>query len=273
MQGAHSWGAILASLAWIVAWPFENKPVMLLFTCLPLALTLVKYFKGDFKDARAAEFLLTLGLWGFLQSAAVAYARTIQVNCSRYTDLFCIIPMVSLASLFILGGGKTFQRQSRGQLAVFAAGWIIIMLGGVWMTSPRDWQNYDDADNYPLWSAQSRLMQEENIRAFMATGNSKLLLRDVAVAVVTNALLDPKLSRILPPACRPALTIEKDGGSDNAFVLGGSPPELPPREFTRAWGSYSTAGAGATGSPVYQPAADGIAAHARLGALLCPRHG
>jgi hypothetical protein len=253
VEGVHSWGEILATLAWVLAWPFENKPVMLLFTCLPLALTLVKYLRGDFQDARAAEFLLAFGLWGFLQSAAVAYARATEVNCSRYTDLFCIIPIASLASLFILGGGKTFQHNSRAQLNVLAAGWIVILLGGLWKTSPGDWQNYDDADNYPVWSAQSKLMQTEKIHAFLAAGNSGPRPYRADLAGATNALLDPQLSRILPPVCRPALLVEKAPGSDDAFVLGGGPPGLPPREFSRAWGTGRTNGGAATARFISQP--------------------
>jgi hypothetical protein len=253
VKGAHSWGEILATLTWVLAWPFENKPVMLLFTCLPLGLTLVKYLKGDFQDARAPEFLLTLGLWGFLQSAALAYARTTEVNCSRYTDLFCIIPIASLASLFILGGGKTFQNQSRGRLTGLAAGWTAILLAGLWHSSPGDWRNYDNAENYPVWSAQDRLIQGEKIRAFLAAGDSEPRPYRSDLAGVADVLLDPQLSRILPPDCRPALTVEKAAGLDDSFVLGGCPPELPPREFARAWGSYHTNGGAVAGRFVSQP--------------------
>lgn len=251
LHPAPSGGAMLASLAWILAWPFEHKPAMLLFTCAPLALTAIKYAKGEFKDARVAEFLLTLGFWGFLQSAALAYARTDQVNCSRYADLFCVLPIAGLASLFILGEGESFQRISRGGLTALATGWVVILLFGVWRTSPRDWQNYDDADNYPLWSAQTRLVQEENIRAFIATGNPAALSHDPEVALLTNTLQD--LSRIMPPACRPALPLEKSAGSDTTFVQDGCPPERLKQEFARAWGSYSANGTAATGRFVSQP--------------------
>lgn len=253
VPAGHSWGAFLTNLAWTLAWPFENRPVMLLFTCLPLALTLVKYCQRDFENPRAAEFLLTLGLWGFLQSAAIAYARTDQVNCSRYTDLFCIIPIASLACLFILGGGKIFQRQSPALLAALATGWTVILLAGLWHSSPGHWRNYDDAENFPLWSAQNELMQAENIRTLIATGDPKPWLNNIAVAAATNTLSNSKLSRLLPPACRPALAIEKATGSDDTFVPGGCPPGLPPRPFTRAWGSYSALGAAATGHFVSQP--------------------
>lgn len=249
----HSPGTVLATLAWTLAWPFENKPTLLLFTCLPLALTLLQYCRGGFQNARAPEFLLTLGLWGFLQSAALAYARTDQVNCSRYADLFSILSIASLASLFLLGGGGIFQPLSPGRLAALAVAWTFILLWGVWNISPRHWRNLDDADNYPLWSAQTRLIQAENIRAYVANGNPGPLLHYPDASAITNALSDPQLSRILPADCRPPFTLEKDAGSDDAFVPGGCPPGRPPREFARAWGSYSTNGAAGTGRFVSQP--------------------
>ena len=251
--GAPSWSAILATLAWTLAWPFENKPTMLVFTCLPLALTAVKYFKGQFKDPRAAEFLLTLGLWGFLQSAAVAYGRTSFANSSRYGDLFSVIPMASLASLFILGGGELFQRLSRGRQAALATGWTAILLGGLWHLSPRDWQNHDDTDSYPLWSAQTLLLQQENIRAFVATGDPASLRHYPDFETMTNVLLHPQLSRILPVDCRPPLPLAPDAGTTAAFVPGGYAPDRPPREYGQAWGNYSTNGVVVPGRFVSRP--------------------
>lgn len=252
-QAAHSGGAIVAALAWNLAWPFENRPVMLLFTCLPLAITAVKYFKGDFKNLSAAEFVLTLGFWGLLQSAALAYGRNGEVNCSRYADLFCIIPIASLASLFLLGEGESFERISRSWMTVLAAGWVGILLFGLWRTAPMNWQDLGDAGNYPLWSAQTRLVEEENIRAFVVTGDPESLRHNFNRTWLTNALLNPNFSRIMPPACRPALALEKGEGSDALFVPDGCPPERPPQEYARAWGSYSTGKTVATGRFISQP--------------------
>lgn len=238
----HSWGGFFGALAWILAWPFENKPSLLLFVCLPLALTAVKYFRGAFKDPRAAEFLLALGFWSFLQSACIAYARTNSVNCSRYVDLFCFLPMASLASLFILGG-EWLQGFSRGRQTALAVGWTVILLAGLWHTSPRNWHNYDADDNYSLWSAQALFMDRETIRTLAAADGSTLFQEYPQVGLVTKLMKHPQVARILPPDYRPPLSLEPAAGTDAAFVLGGFPPERPPREFSRAWGNWSTNGA------------------------------
>jgi len=250
VAGPHSWGGFLSTLAWTLVWPFENQPTLLLFTSLPLTLLTVKYLKGHFPDPRAAEFVLALALWGALQSAALAYARTSQVNCSRYADLFCLLPIASLASLFLLGGAW-LPGVSRARQTALATGWAVILLGGLWHLSPRDWQNLDAPDNYPLWSAQIRLVQQENIRIFLATGNPDCLRHYPDFATITNLL--PRLARILPPECRAPLPLEPDAGTDAAFVAGGCAAGRPPREFTRAWGNAATNGTITTGRFVSRP--------------------
>ena len=72
-----------------LAWPFSNQPALLFVICLPLAITLVIYLQSDSKDSRAAEFVLTLGFWSFLQAAALAYGRPYLGNSSRYMDTLC----------------------------------------------------------------------------------------------------------------------------------------------------------------------------------------
>jgi hypothetical protein len=253
IPSGQSWGSRLATLAWNLAWPFENRPPMLLFVCAPLAITAIQYVQGRCRHPRAAEFLLMLGCWGGLQSAALAFARTGQVNSSRYADLFSVLPIASLASLFILGEGAAVSLRVRGWRTGLAVGWAVILLAGVWRISPMDWRNYDDADNYPLWSTQNRLVQLEHLRAFVATQDPALRLHDADAAQWTNTLFDSNLARILPPVCRPSLPIEKGPGSEAAWVVDGCPPDWPAGEFVRAWGNVAANGRAAAGRFVSQP--------------------
>jgi hypothetical protein len=252
--GAHSWVDILATLAWALAWPFENKPSLCSFSCLPVALLLVKYLQGRFKDSRAAEFLLLIAIWGFLLTAAIAYTRTSMVNSSRYADLFCLLPMIGMASLFVLGSeGEWLREFSRGRQVALATGWTLVLFWGLWQTSPRDWQNYDNADNYPLWNVQDRLVHQEKIRAFIATGDSAPMRQYPDYSMITNSLQQPQLSRIMPADCRPPLQLQPDIGTDAAFVPGGCPPDRPPREYSTAWGNYWTNGVVKPGRFVSRP--------------------
>ena len=50
---ARSFGAFGDALAGNLAWPFIYQPIMLLVVCLPLAITLVRYFHSGFKNLRS----------------------------------------------------------------------------------------------------------------------------------------------------------------------------------------------------------------------------
>jgi tetratricopeptide (TPR) repeat protein len=242
-----------------LAWPFSDHPVMLFFICLPLLITANKYFRSGFKDPRAAEFILALGLWGFLQSAALAYGRAGEV-CSRYMDALGTIPIASVGSLFILGKDTELRRLSRRSVTMLMILWVGIVflkLGKISRTTIGD---YKSVENYLQWSRMWGLVEEDNVRAFVATGDTNYLSNKPLLAIpywnsawLIDLLRDPKLSAIMPPDCRAPLKLEKDEKSDASFVLDGYPPENPKQEFTQVWGDYSTNTANASGLFVSKP--------------------
>lgn len=257
---ARSFLTFLDALAGNLAWPFRDQPVMLCLIGLPLIITIVKYFRSDFKDPRAAEFVLILGFWGFLQAMALAYGRTFLGNSSRYLDTLDTIPIASLASLFILGEKADFRRFPRWLVVMLVVVWVGSLFWGMWRISRTAMQDYKTLGNYLQWSKRWSLIEEENVRAFVATNDRRYLPDQPLWSIpYSNAdrlielLRDPKLSSVLPPACRPPLKLEKDGKSDASFVLDGCPPDKPKQEFTRVWGNYSTNGTKATGSFVSKP--------------------
>ncbi len=92
----------LAALARNLTWPFFDSPVLAGLMPLPLLALAVWYFRPGFSDLRAAEFPLTLGLWGFLQSVGLAYGRGNYGGgfpVSRYLD---IVNAFTIASVFAL---------------------------------------------------------------------------------------------------------------------------------------------------------------------------
>lgn len=241
-----------------LAWPFVNQPVMLLVMGLPLVITAIKYFRSDFTNPRAAEFVLTLGLWGFLQSAALAYARAHLGNSSRYMDTLSTFSLASLASLFILGEQAQYRRLSRplmGLLAVVWTGWLI---WGMWQIS---WATMggNQVENYMQFSRRTGLVQEQNVRAFVATGDpAHLVDKPLGAIPYSDAdglmvlLHDPTLLKIMPSACRPPFKLERDGQCDDLLALNGGPPKKPKPEWMPVWGNCSN-GAAMTGHFVSQP--------------------
>jgi hypothetical protein len=228
-----------------LAWPFMNQPALLWVICLPLAITVIKYFRSDFKDPRAAEFVLTLGFWGFLQAAALAYGRAHLGNSSRYMDTLCTFSVASLASLFILGENTEYRRLSRPLVGLLAMAWAGCLFWGMWQIS---WATMGGgrAENYMQFSRRRGLIEEQNVRAFVATDNPACLLDKPFgevpypdAGVLAELLRDPSLLRIMPAACRPPLKLERDEKSDASLVLNGCPPGTPRQEFMPVWGNCS----------------------------------
>ncbi|HEY5043134.1 MAG TPA: hypothetical protein VIK53_14165 [Verrucomicrobiae bacterium] len=242
-----------------LAWPFNDQPTMVFLLCLPLAVTAIKYFRSDFKDPRAAEFFLALGFWGFLQSAGLAYGRAGEMS-SRYLDTLATVPIANLASLFILAQNTEVRRSPQKLVMLAMAVWVGILFWGLVQISRTTTGDYKSMENYLQWSRRWSLLQEENVRAFVATGNPNYLSNKPQLAIpytsstsLIELLRDPKLQAIFPPVCRPPLKLAKDEKSDATFVLDGYPPELPKQEFTQTWGNYPASPATATSSFVSQP--------------------
>ncbi len=79
-----------------LTWPFFSAPEMACLLLLPLAVLVIWYFRPDFPEPRAAEFLLTLALWGALQSAALAYGR------GNYGDVFPVSRYLDILNVFVI---------------------------------------------------------------------------------------------------------------------------------------------------------------------------
>ena len=244
-----------------LAWPFGDHSVMAWFVCLPLLITCVVYFQAAGKSPQAAELVLSLALWSFLQMAALAYGRAHGIS-NRYLDITCTLALASLASLFVLAENLEYRRLSRPFLAIVAVLWVGVLFAGLWQTARGLMGTGADRTrgHYMELTRQWTLKEEDNLRAFLATDNLRYLTNQPGLAIpypdgigLANMLRDPSLQRILPPECRPPLKLEKDEKTDGTFEADGYPPDVPAQPFTRAWGNYRPNGTNATGSFVSQP--------------------
>jgi len=244
-----------------LAWPFGDHSVMAWFVCLPLLITGVQYFQPGGKNPRAAELVLTLAFWGFLQMAALAYGRAHGIS-NRYWDTTSMLALASLGSLFVLAENLNYRRLSRPFLMIIAVLWVGILFGGMWQTTQTLMGTGADRTrgHYMELTRQWSLKQESNIRAFMATDDLRYLTNQPGLAIpypdgvgLAGLLRDSTLQRIMPPECRPPLRLEKDESSDRGWFPDGYPPEVPPRPFSRVWGNFLGTGTNVPGSFVSQP--------------------
>ena len=254
---ARSFGDFGDALACNLAWPFIYQPIMLFVICLPLAITVVRYFHSDCKDSRAAEFVLVLGFWGVLQAAALAYGRAYLGNSSRYMDPLSILSIASLASLFISRDNMEYRRLSRPLMGLLAMVWVGCLFCGIWQISGVPLGG-GGKGNYMQSSKRTGLIEEQNVRAFIATDDPSYLVNKPPEHIpytdagrLMELLRNPKLLSIMSRVCRPSLKLEKDESSDALLVLNGYPPGAPKQEFTPVWGNCSN-GAALTGHFVSQ---------------------
>ncbi len=252
----------LGALMSFLAWPFGDQSMMLWFICLPLLITGILYFQSTWKNPPAAELILTLAFWSFLQTAALAYGRGHLNLSSRYLDTTCTTLIASLASLFVLKENLEYRKLSRPFLMALATVWVGMMFWGMWQTSQYAMSTKADTaqDHYMPANRRWSLREEDNVRAFIATGDTGRLANQKILAIpysdasgLASLLLDPHLMAIMPAVCRPPLKLEKDGESDASFVPDGYPPDVPAQPFTRAWGNFSTNELKAPSTFVSQP--------------------
>jgi len=240
---AQSLGDFATALFSGLAFPFGHQPAMAVVMIFPLGILVVKYFQSGFQNTRAAEFVLTFGLWGFLQAATLAYGRAVLAESSRYLDPLCTLPMASLAALFVLAMDLNPGRLAKKITLPLAVAWSLVVLAGLCVTSNAI------VGKYVRWSRSWGLVQAENVRAFVSTGDAGWLKSDIQIAVpywssdwLTDLLRQPKILSLMPADARPALKLEPVAALSTGFYANGSPPDKSARPFVTAWGNCSTNG-------------------------------
>ena len=194
-----------SALARNLTWPFFDTPEMVCLISLPLALLAALYFRPNFQEPRAAEFLLTFGLWGVLQSAGLAYGRANYgevIPASRYMDALNIFVIASLFTTVLLP-----QLWIRGQFSKWAVTLLPLVFAGViFFGLCRISQIV--VDNLLIPTRMMNLAVEERIATFMTSGDERDLLEPPTVRpdprVTLEVLRNVKLQAILPAGCLPA---------------------------------------------------------------------
>ena len=210
----------LATLLENLAWPFRQHAWLLLLTCAPLALVTVKFFRGGFKDPRAAELILALGGWSFLSALVLAYGRARIAESSRYSDALSLLPLVNGAALFVLAKEFDFTPRWKKFALPLALLWTGVLIFGLVQSSRAV------ADNYLEGSRGWGLAQSENVRAFLVTGDAAILNHAPREAMpywsndsLMEILRQPKLVAILPTEFAVAAKINAPTGRGSTAAL------------------------------------------------------
>jgi hypothetical protein len=209
---AHSWLEFTSALVRNLTWPFFNAPEMVCLLPLPLAVLVALYFRPNFPESRAAEFLLVFGLWGGLQSAALAYGRANYgevVPSSRYMDALNIFVIASLFAMVLLqqsGLRSRWLNRTGILLPLVFAGVIFWGLG---------WISQIVVKELLIPSRLMNLVAEERVETFMATGDAAGFLEKPTVRpdpkLVLQVLNNPRLQTIMPAVCLPPASAQVTG--------------------------------------------------------------
>jgi hypothetical protein len=201
---AQTWMQFTSALARHLTWPFFDLPGMVCLISLPLALLVALYFRPDFQEQRAAEFLLTFGLWGVLQSAGLAYGRGNYgeiIPASRYMDVLNIYVIASLFAVVLLPQCWTrdrFPQWAMTLLPLVFAGIIFFGLGRI---------SKIVVENLLRPTRMMNLVAEERVETYWQTGDSRDFFEPPTVRpspeVALGVLRDTNLQTILPAVCLP----------------------------------------------------------------------
>jgi hypothetical protein len=204
---AHSVLEFASALVRNLTWPFFNLPGMACLLALPLAVLVARYFRPGFPDPRAAEFLLGFGLWGGLQSAALAYGRANYgdvIPASRYMDVLNIFVIAGLFAAVLLlppaNGRRWFDRAGMLILLGFA-GVVFFGLCRISQVVVKD---------FLTPTRMMTLVAEERVTTLWTTGGTNAFFQPPTVRpspeVALGILRDPQLQTILPAECLPPAT-------------------------------------------------------------------
>jgi hypothetical protein len=198
---AHSVMQFIAALTRNLTWPFFHAPWMALFIALPLLVLAFLYFRPAFKEVRAAEFLLLLGLWSVMQSLALAYGRANfgeDVPASRYMDKLNVLVIASLFATLLLAqfwlNGPVSKKFTLLVPLAFAA---VIFFGLVRISNIV-------VDDLLVPTRLMELVGEERVATYMSTGDEHDFFEKPTVSpdpkVVLGVLRDAPLQAIMPAA-------------------------------------------------------------------------
>ncbi len=225
---ATSTGNFLLTLLDALAWPFLYYPIMAPLICLPVVLVAVKYFRGDFENPRAAEFILALAGWSLLQAVVLSYGRARILHSGRYADALSTLPLAGSAAWFVLAKAYNWSTRLKKAAPALVLVWCVVVVAGEVRLSCEVGKDY--LDSVRGWG----LAQVETVRAFLATKDPAAMQNAYEGAVphwspvpVMEALSHPALVAILPDDAFPAGCNTKPAGRFSGAALSLADHALP----------------------------------------------
>ncbi len=217
---AHSVGAFVEAFMACLAWPC--RPFMLWFIAswIPFVIFLMDFLARRVNDGPGERFVLGMGLWVILQAAAIAFARTPDVDSSRYADLLSFGLIVNALSAAWLSDWQSKRGQFMRRLLVV---WLLVNAVSLFEVS----FNGAAAERKEIYE-----VERTRTAGFVVTGNFQYLYpvtNQVDIPYpdpkrLAGLLQDPEIRPILPVGVRKSLPLVPAPGSPQ---LSSTEPNLP----------------------------------------------
>jgi hypothetical protein len=247
----------LGAFARYLAWPWIDRPRLMVIMWLPLGALLATASLRRARTTELERLAVGLGIWTALTAGLICYGRGAGATlpAPRYLDLLSLGFVANAVALVAV-----LERTRAGAVARHVAlgtlvGWLVLAIVGV------DRLGVRAATDLNVWR-QYFTAEASNVRRFMITGNVSEFVSKAPLAELPYAdpnrlaflLQDPAIRRILPAAVRQPLHVEPRGITNEAFVMEGPYAGSIPRDpLARSWWSLSAQGRRAQGRFESQP--------------------
>jgi hypothetical protein len=224
IHSAAEWiAAALALASWPVAppaWPAYAHLAAAVLLFAPVGVVAIRVARERPPPTDPRWLLIGIAAWIGWQILAFSYGRgSGAVHAARYRDVLIVGLMVNAACLFRL----VVVERARGAFACVAAAWLIAVFIGAGKTV------IDQAPQL-AWRHDTAVIQAENLRRFLATGD-KTALENQPQFHIPYPVAPPLIAWLSDPAIRPilprALTGEDDARGVKALLLKRGPLLLP----------------------------------------------
>ena len=212
--------AFLHQLAWPSAWSVASC-----LAALPLGLALLALARG--REVPYPRTLTAFALWGWLQCAAIAYARggVDHGHASRYTDLLSSFVVINTVLLAVLAGaGKT--PRSRRVLAGLAVLSVSVSLWGV----ARETRKVTHDDLEPMRGMNEARLS--SVREFVKEPGPAFYRREPWTELpypsaerLGSLLSNPTIRSFLPASVLTPPALRADPGASTGFDSSHPPPQ------------------------------------------------
>ncbi len=238
--------AFKVAFARALAFPWVLAPRAAMILWLPLVGVGILVLVRRFRTGLFERYLLGLGAWVAVQSAAVAYSRGANgaVPASRYLDMLSLGFVVNTMALIALVALVHHPKWLRAVGWTAVAVWIGVGALGIEQLSDRIVST--DGQERRHWMRN----YVRNVREFVLTDNLTPWLRKsgpqeipyFSAGMLAGWLRDPAIRGILPSSLRAPLPVVAKPGTTPTFARSTVATEL-----VGGWDSYADGGAAAQG--------------------------